>query len=101
MNYKKTYKDEFDMVKQLFSAEPGKVCWVKHDYQCFVFKSEKVCLVFYPHQTSALNFHLRVRNQKSKDKTKAIELLKILNNNGIPMKHGQHKSGRFKNKWEI
>lgn len=49
--------------------------WSKHEYQAFVFKSENVSLVFYPHKTSAGHYHIRVRDQGSKNKAEAKRLM--------------------------
>lgn len=49
-----------------------------HDYQCFTYREDRVCLVFYPHRTSAWNYHTRVRDQGSKDKARADALMKKL-----------------------
>lgn len=48
-------------------------------YQVAKIKGDGVQLVIYPHQTSAGNHHLRVRDESSKDAKKALEVADALN----------------------
>ena len=68
----------FNSAKELLKNEAGEISESPYDYQCFTYKSQDVCLVFYPHRTSARNYHIRVRNQGSKNKEKAEKLMKML-----------------------
>jgi len=70
----KAYGDATKMLEN----EGGTIEESPHDYQCFTFKADGVCLVFYPHRTTARNYHIRVRNQGSKNKEKAEKLMKML-----------------------
>jgi len=70
----KAYANASDMLKN----EEGIIEESPHDYQCFTFKDDGVCLIFYPHRTSARNYHIRVRDQGSKNKTRANDLMNML-----------------------
>ncbi len=72
------YGEEYKAAKIVLSSELGKFKWLTCDYQAFTYKSDDVSLVFYPHKTTAGNHHIRVRNQNSKNKDKAYQLMKSL-----------------------
>jgi len=76
--YNKFYKEEFELASAILKAERGHIEWSTYDYQAFTFKKPMVSLVFYPHKTSAGNYHIRVRNQGSKDKDQAERIMKML-----------------------
>ena len=76
--YKKHYSEEFDIAKEALKHTKGELNWADADYQAFIFRGPDVTLVFYPHKTSAGNYHLRVRNQNSKNKEKAVALMRRL-----------------------
>lgn len=48
----------------------------KADYQTAKIKGEGVCIVIYPHKTSAGNYHLRLRDENSKNKERAFQIMK-------------------------
>lgn len=50
----------------------------KADYQVAKIKTDGVCIVIYPHKTSAYNYHLRLRNEGSKDIDKAYRIMSEL-----------------------
>lgn len=81
--YNKIYKTEFTQAQEalgaFIKAYEGELTWSQHDYQAFQYKDDEVCLIFYPHKTSAFNKHIRVRSQNSKDKARADEMMKLLN----------------------
>ena len=72
--YRKKFKEEYNLAKHILSDQ-GIIEWSEHDYQIFTFKNEDVTLVFYPHRTSAWNYHVRVRNQGSKNKKEADRIM--------------------------
>jgi len=72
------YKKEFVLAKEILAGFDGKLKRSNAPYQAFKFKSDKVCLVFYPHKTSAGNYYLRVRDEGSKDRVLANILMKKL-----------------------
>lgn len=74
----KKISEAFGAAREILANEGGVVEDSPHDYQCFTFKSDDVCLVFYPHKTSAWNYHIRVRDQASKNKEKANRLMELL-----------------------
>ncbi len=76
--YRKWYADEFELARKTLADEPGTLEWSQHDYEAFVFKGPAVHLIFYPHKTSALNYHIRVRDSNSKDKERAKALMRAL-----------------------
>lgn len=55
------------------------------DYEIAKVKGEGVSLVIYPHRTTALNHHARVRDNGSKDKVKAADVMRALDEGrGLP-----------------
>jgi hypothetical protein len=70
--YKKLYKNEFQLATKVLGVG---VEWSPHDYEAFIYKKDTVSLVFYPHRTSAGNYHIRVRDNGSKDKELAKRLM--------------------------
>ncbi|KMW48113.1 hypothetical protein DEE91_00885 [Ralstonia pickettii] len=73
--YKRDYKLEFEIARVVLDGEPGELAWGVHDYEAMTFASADVRLIFYPHKTSAGNYHLRIRDQASKDKERAQSLM--------------------------
>jgi len=73
-------KNAFDAANSILKEQDGVVEHSDNDFECFTFKSKDVSLVFYPHRTTARNYHIRVRNNGSKDKEKAIKIMDILDN---------------------
>ena len=67
-----------NVATELLKDEGGKIEESSHDYQCFTFKDKNICLVFYPHRTTARNYHIRVRDQGSKNKSRANKLMAML-----------------------
>lgn len=76
--YKRLYKHEFEFARAHLAADGGTVEWSPHDFEAFTYKAPGVSLVFYPHKTTANNRHIRVRDNGSKDKTRAAELMTSL-----------------------
>ena len=59
--YNSLYGEEFRMAKEILKDFDGELAWSKNDYEAFIFKSDDMYLIFYPHRTSARNYHIRVR----------------------------------------
>lgn len=76
--YRKLYREEFDLAAKALAGRNGALDWSTADYVAFVWTEPAVCLVFYPHKTSAGNHHIRVRDQGSRDKALARELMRRL-----------------------
>ena len=76
--YHRLFKDEFKQAEEILAGRGGKVEWSTNDYQAFTYREPGVCLVFYPHKTSAGNYHVRVRNQGSKEAPLAKRLMREL-----------------------
>lgn len=76
--YRKHYAQEFNLAATALSNHGGELEWGKHDHQAFVYREPTVCLVFYPHKTSAGHHHIRVRDQGSTDKKRAATLMREL-----------------------
>jgi hypothetical protein len=55
------FRDEFLVAQERLRPLGGKVTPGVHDYEAFVYEAEGVRLIFYPHKTSAGNYHIRVR----------------------------------------
>src|ERR1700744_4085952 len=52
-------------------------------------KGDGISLVLYPHKTSASNYHIRVRDNGSKDKVKADRVMDALDHgDGLPKDEG-------------
>ncbi len=73
--YKKPFKREFVMAELVLAPYGGKLEWSQNDYEAFRFTSPGVTLIFYPHKTSAGHHHIRIREQNSKSKALAHELM--------------------------
>lgn len=73
--HKEIFREEFELAQKILKDEFGMLKWSFHAYQAFQFKSVDVNLIFYPHKTSAGNYHVRVRDANSKDKQKANLLM--------------------------
>lgn len=77
--YHKLYSVEFAIAKDfLDSRYGGSLSWCDADYEAFQFKTEGVRLVFYPHKTSAGNYHIRVRDGGSKNKNRARAIILVI-----------------------
>jgi hypothetical protein len=72
------WKDEIALAKEFCASEGLELVISEAPYQLAKIKGSDVCIVAYPHKTSAFNYHLRLRNENSKNKDKAIELIKKL-----------------------
>jgi hypothetical protein len=52
---------EFEKAKTRLAPLGGVVRPGVHDYEAFIYEGPGVRLIFYPHRTSANNYHIRVR----------------------------------------
>ncbi len=77
-NPQKLYADEFAIAMMALIPYGGQLAWSKVKDEAFTYKSPYVSLVFYPHRTSAGNYHLRVRDNGSKNKKLTNSLMKRL-----------------------
>lgn len=64
---KRHFKAEFEDAGRRLAHLGGKLEPGVHDYQAFTFTMPGLRLVFYPHKTSASNYHLRVRTEGKAD----------------------------------
>ena len=77
--YKTAFKEEFKRAKDfLFPRYMGELTWSYADYQAFIYKTDGVRLIFYPHTTSARNQHIRVRDGGSKNKIRAQAIMDVI-----------------------
>lgn len=77
--YRKDYAKEFGEAQKALSVIPGEFAWSDKDYEAFTFKAPGVSLVFYPHKVSTtLNYHIRVRDNGSKNKNKFMLCVQLL-----------------------
>lgn len=76
--YRKLYREEFDLAAKTLTGPNGALDWSTSDYIVFVWTEPTVCLVFYPHKSSAGHYHIRVRDQSSYDKLLALKLMVLL-----------------------
>jgi hypothetical protein len=76
---KRYFKAEFEDAGRRLAHLGGKLEPGVHDYQAFTFTMPGLRLVFYPHKTSASNYHIRVRAEGKADQellAQAIQALK-------------------------
>jgi hypothetical protein len=76
---KRYFKAEFEDAGRRLAHLGGKLEPGVHDYQAFTFTMPGLRLVFYPHKTSASNYHIRVRTEGKADQElleKAIQALR-------------------------
>lgn len=59
--YAKLFKDEFAKAKERLAPLGGTVTAGTNDYEAFIYEADGIRLIFYPHKTSAFNYHIRVR----------------------------------------
>lgn len=76
--YQNIYGKEFALAKFALKNDDGRLEWANADYQAFTYKSDEVTLIFYPHKTTANNYHIRVRSQNSRSAEKANDLMAML-----------------------
>ncbi|WP_454734261.1 hypothetical protein [Cupriavidus pauculus] len=79
--YQRHYAAEFQTAGRVlarFGQKSGQLVWGKNDYEAFLYTEMGVRLVFYPHRTSAGNYHIRVRSQGSKQPKRATTLMSLL-----------------------
>lgn len=70
------WQEEFDMAGRILASEPGELVIANDPYVAFRYlEPSKIRIVFYPHKTSAGNYHMRVRNEGSRDASRADELM--------------------------
>lgn len=65
--YKRFFKSDFECAKKALAPYGGTLEWATADYEAFIYKSDGVRIIFYPHKTSASNHHIRIRDSGSKD----------------------------------
>ena len=71
-------EESYKNAANILASEGGEMEESPHDYQCFTFKTGDVSLVFYPHRTTSRNYHIRVRDQGSKNKPEANRIMRML-----------------------
>lgn len=72
--YQRQYKSEFACAQNALRPYSGTLEWSAADYEAFIYKSDAVKIIFYPHRTSAGNHHLRIRDSGSKDHKRFTEI---------------------------
>lgn len=76
---KRYFKAEFEDAQRRLAPLGGLFEVGVHDYQAFTFTMQGLRLVFYPHRTSASNYHVRVRAEGKADQcllARAIQALR-------------------------
>jgi len=58
---KRLFRHDFMAAKERLAPLGGKVVAGTNDYEAFIYEGPKLRLIFYPHKTSAGNYHIRVR----------------------------------------
>lgn len=59
--HKNHFQREFETAKVRLAPLGGDVLPGEHDYEAFTYSAPGIRLIFYPHRTSAGNYHIRVR----------------------------------------
>ena len=72
------WEREFSLAKETLWGEPGRLEIATDQYVAFRYIEPNLRLVFYPHKTSAGNYHLRIRYEGCKDNLRADLLAKRL-----------------------
>ena len=81
----RAWQDEFDLATRICEPLGMIVAWSDHRYEIATIKGDGVQLLIYPHRTSALNYHARVRNNGSTKKARAEWVMKALyHGHGLP-----------------
>lgn len=75
------YREGFQIAATVLDGEGGTLNWSTADYEAFRYEERNgnVRLIFYPHRTTARNYHLRVRDGGSYNKVRADALMERLN----------------------
>jgi hypothetical protein len=77
--YKKLYFPEFERAQNfLLPLYGGIISWSNADYEAFQYTNDGIRLIFYPHKTSAGNYHIRVRDGGSKNKVRAQAIIDVI-----------------------
>lgn len=75
---KRHFKAEFEDAGRRLAHMGGKLEAGVHDYQAFTFTLPGLRLVFYPHKTSASNYHIRVRTEGKADQALLAQAIQAL-----------------------
>lgn len=78
---KRHFKAEYEDAVRRLAHMGGKLEAGVHDYQAFTFTMPGLRLVFYPHKTSASNYHIRVRTEGTADQGLLVQAIKALRDN--------------------
>lgn len=76
--HKRYFKAEYEDAGRRLAHLGGKLEPGVHDYQAFTFTMPGLRLVFYPHKTSASNYHLRVRTEGKADQKLLAQAIQAL-----------------------
>ena len=77
--YKIAFKREFKRANDfLIPRYAGELTWSEEDYEAFLYETDNIRLIFYPHKTSANNYHIRVRDGGSKNKIRAQAIMDVI-----------------------
>ena len=86
---RRPWQDHFDVASLIMKDEPGEMVWATDDYVAFRYREPTVRVVFYPHKTSAGHYHMRIRDEGSKDKARFADMANRLHGGGwFAMKNG-------------
>lgn len=72
------WQTEFDHASAALADEPGTFVWATDAYVAFRYIEPGVRIVFYPHRTTARNYHIRCRTEPCSDMRRAEVLMKRL-----------------------
>lgn len=79
--HKRYFKAEYEDAGRRLAHLGGKLEPGVHDYQAFTFTMPGLRLVFYPHKTSASNYHIRVRTEGKADQELLVQAFRALREN--------------------
>ena len=71
---RRPWQDHYDVAALILKDEPGEMVSAADAYVAFRYREPGVRIVFYPHQTSGGHYHIRIRDEGSKDKARYAQM---------------------------
>ena len=76
--YHKQWRSEIQTAIMVSGQHGCQVHLSRHDHQVAKILGPGVQMVMYPHRTASKNYHIRIRNESSKDEVAAKQLARAL-----------------------
>ena len=97
--HRKNWKNERAAAEQRLAKMGGRLDWSDADYEVMRWVHPKLTLIFYPHRTTAGNYHIRVRAGKCLDRALLRECVMALAENtctfSFPTERAFHDEGVY------